>query len=170
MRPSRDRAATAFAACVAALLVLSCGDGAHDAPVATTPTTAALPTAELLVSAPGGASARLTVEIAATPAARERGLMFRESLPEDRGMLFVFAASQHGGFWMKDTRIPLTIAYLDGDGRVLELHEGVPLATKALIPGQPYRYALEVNHGWFERHNLGVGAVVQIPPGLPAPE
>lgn len=159
----------AFATATAALLFASCGDDGAGPPMGT-PSGVALPTAGISVRGEGGASPRLKVEIAATQAARERGLMFRDSLPEDWGMLFVFAADQHGGFWMKDTRIPLTIAYLDSAGRVLELREGVPFEITALVPNQPYRYALEVNLGWFERHNVGVGAVVEIPAGLPPPE
>lgn len=159
----------ALAMTLAALLFASCGDD-DSGPPTTTPSRDALPTAEIALRGEGGASARLTVEIAATQAARERGLMFRESLPENRAMLFVFATDQHGGFWMKDTRIPLTIAYLDSAGRVLELREGVPFEVTALLPAQPYRYALEVNSGWFERHSLGVGSVVELPPNLPAAE
>lgn len=169
MRRGHRALATLLTAVAAVLVAVACGESEPSAP-GHTPAAGALPTAEIGVSGPGGVPVRLTVEIAATQPARERGLMFRDSLAEDQGMLFVFATGQQGGFWMKDTRIPLTIAYLDSEGRVLELREGVPLSTSALIPNQPYRYALEVNRGWFERHGLGVGAVVQLPPGLPTPE
>jgi len=124
----------------------------------------------LTVSAPGGVSATVTVELAATETERELGLMFRDSLAEDRGMLFLFATDQRGGFWMKNTRIPLTIAYLDASGRVLELLDGKPFDETSLLPSRPYRYALEVGQGWFARHGLGAGAAVVLPKRLPVPE
>jgi uncharacterized membrane protein (UPF0127 family) len=64
---------------------------------------------------------------------------------------------------MRNTYIPLDIAYLAADGTVLEIVHGVPLDETILTPQQPYRYVLEVNGGWFERHGLGVGAKVSIP-------
>ena len=129
-----------------------------------------LPTREITVTGGGGRTAALTVELATTRAERELGLMFRESLPEERGMLFVFAADEETGFWMENTLIPLSIAYLDDAGEVLEIHDGRPLDETVLWPSRPYRYALEVNQGWFERHGLGVGATVSLPKDLPAAE
>lgn len=156
-------------ALLAAVLFAACGDDGASEPQP--PSSArGLPAVSLTVSGEGGRRAALVVEVAATQASRERGLMFRDSLAEGRGMLFLFAMDQAGGFWMKDTRIPLTIAYLDSDGGVLELRDGVPFDTVALLPQQPYRYALEVNRGWFERHGLGPGDRVDLPHGLPDPE
>ena len=105
-----------------------------------------------------GVSATLTVEMAITDDETEQGLMFRQSLSEDRGMLFVFESDQDHGFWMKNTLIALTIAYLDTKGYVFDLHDAKPYDERNIIPSQPYRYALEVNQGWFERHGLGIGA------------
>lgn len=140
--------------------------------VACDPTAADTPRPELpttTVTVEGnGASEKLTVEVAATPAQRQKGLMLRQSMPEDAGMLFLFPGENSTGFWMRNTYIPLSIAYLAEDGTVMEIRDGKPLDETILTPQRPYRYVLEVNQGWFERTGLGVGAKVRIPPGLPA--
>ena len=110
---------------------------------------------------------RLRVEVAATPDARSRGLMYRDSLAEDSGMLFIFPSDREVSFWMKDTSIPLSIAYLRHDGTILEIHDMEPFSLEPVPSGRPVRYALEVNQGWFERKEVGVGARVVLPPGLP---
>jgi len=123
-----------------------------------------LPITQVAVaSADGETSVTLTVEIANRSDQRQRGLMFRESMDELAGMLFVFQGERHGGFWMRNTLIPLDIAYLGADGAVLEIVHGVPLSLDILTPSQGYWYTLEVNGGWFERQGLGVGDVVAIP-------
>jgi uncharacterized membrane protein (UPF0127 family) len=71
---------------------------------------------------------------------------------------------------MKNTYIPLTIAYLGEDGRVLALRDGKPLDETILYPGTPFYAVLEVNHGWFQRHGMDVGAVVELPKDAPAPQ
>ena len=133
---------------------------------ATLPEGCPVATTTVTVRDEAGTGVVLTVEIADTPATRARGLMFRESLPELAGMLFVFPSETAGGFWMKDTPIPLDIAYLASDGEVLEIREGVPFNLMILSPAQPYRFTLEVNGGWFARHGLGVGDRVGLPEGL----
>lgn len=150
----------------AAVLLLAACSGADD-----TPATPPLPVVALTVAdADGRAVASLSAEVAATPDQRQRGLMFRQSLGEDAAMLFVFPAETDGAFWMKDTPIPLTIAFLAADGRVLELIDGAPFDETLLRPAAPYRYALEVNAGWFARRGLAAGARVVLPPGLPPGE
>ncbi len=124
-----------------------------------------LPTATLAVHGNDGRGVALTVELASTPEARQRGLMFRESLPEYAGMLFVFQHEWTGGFWMKNTPLPLDIAYLADDGTVLEIVHGVPFSLALLSPAQSYRYTLEVNGGWFARHGFGPGDRVELPAG-----
>ena len=120
-----------------------------------------LPIRRLTVTSADGARAlTLTVEVASRPDQRQRGLMFRESLDEFAGMLFLFEAERSGGFWMRNTLIPLDIAYLAADGAVLEIVHGEPLSLDTLTPARPYRYTLEVNSGWFARHGFGVGDVV----------
>ncbi len=131
------------------------------------PTPCVLPTASVTVrSADGEREVTLTVEVASRADQRRRGLMFRESLDELAGMLFVFEEDRTGGFWMLNTLIPLDIAYLAADGTVLEIVRGVPQSPEVLRPAQPYRYTLEVNGGWFERQGFGVGDVVEIPAGV----
>lgn len=120
---------------------------------------------ELAVSV---AEQALTVELAATPRARHCGLSHRDKLPAQRGMLFVFPAPVRVPFWMKDTRIALSIAFLDRDGRILALADMTPLDTSRVHhPAMPYHYALEVNRGWFAQHDVDVGDQVhfELPAG-----
>ena len=128
-----------------------------------------LPITQVTVSSTDGERAvTLTVELANRSDQRARGLMFRESLDELAGMLFVFTGDRSGGFWMRNTLIPLDIAYLGADGTVQEIVHGVPQSLDILTPTAPYRYTLEVNAGWFERQGLGVGDRVAIPAGVDA--
>jgi uncharacterized membrane protein (UPF0127 family) len=100
----------------------------------------------------------LTAELAADRASHLCGLAFRIDLPPDHGMLFVYSRDQIAGFWMKDTSIPLSIAFLDHAGRILEIHDMAPLDTTRLyISRSPIRYALEVNQGWFTETGIEVG-------------
>lgn len=117
--------------------------------------------------AQGDSHATVWVEVAATFRERQQGLMLRQELAEDAGMLFLFPRDGQVGFWMKDTYLPLDIAYISAAGEVLEIRQATPLDETVLAPAQPYRYVLEVNQGWFERHGLGVGAKVTLPRGLP---
>lgn len=112
-----------------------------------------LRTAELNIS-----NAPLTAEIADTPEASENGLMFRDSLPEDRGMLFVFDAPKRATFWMKNTKIPLSIAFIDSAGTILEVKSMYPM-DESIVPSSSTEvaYALEVNQGWFDRHKISPG-------------
>ncbi len=116
------------------------------------------------------------VTIAATPQEQERGLMHRERLPEDEGMLFVFPERSFQTFSMKNTLIPLDLAYLDDDGTrvgtIAEIHRMDPEPDKrhheltSYRSSRPVRYALEVNAGWFQRHEVTTGMEVE---GLPHP-
>ena len=117
-----------------------------------------------------GESAKVTVELATKPDQRQQGLMFRQEMDEDAGMLFIFPEDNATGFWMKNTYIPLDIAYISAEGRVLEIKAAKPLDETLLAPAGPYRYTLEVNAGWFLRHNLGPGATIHLPPDLPRGE
>jgi uncharacterized protein len=111
----------------------------------------------------GGASHPLTVEIARTGQQRQVGLMFREELGAESGMLFLFPTLSASGFWMRNTLIPLDIAYLAADGTIQEIREGEPLNETPLRPAEPYLYVVETNRGWFEGKGLGVGDRVVIP-------
>lgn len=104
----------------------------------------------------------LIAEIATNQAGHQCGLAFRDELAADRGMLFVHSKDQVLRFWMKNTRIDLSIAYLDSDGNILEMHEMYSNDPyRQTISGQPARYALEVNQGWFTRNDIKVGDKVE---------
>ena len=122
-----------------------------------------LATATIALVDGAGKRTELTVELARTAAERGRGLMFREEQAEDRGMLFVFGGETRAGFWMKDTKIPLSIAFIASDGLILETQDMEALSEELHRPALAYYYALEVNQGWFERHGLGAGDRVEIP-------
>jgi len=108
-----------------------------------------------------GAAVEVSLEVAATPAERERGLMYRTSLAEGRGMLFVFDADGNQSFWMKNTLIPLDLLFIARDGTVVGIHaNATPLSTANIAVGKPSRYVLEVPGGWAARHGISAGARV----------
>jgi len=119
--------------------------------------TLALPLSRVELVGAGGATASLRVEVADEPAEWARGLMFRTELAEDDGMLFAFPGDVTSSFWMQNTPLPLSIAFIAADGRILDLQDMEPLSTDLHAPPAPYRYALEVNQGYFARHALAVG-------------
>lgn len=145
-----------------AFLGVACGDGGDTGPT-TTPGVAG----PLVTISQSGREARVRVEFAATLADRQSGLMFRKEMDEDAGMLFIFPRDSQVGFWMKNTEIPLDIAYISAEGIVMEVRQATPFDETALVPSRPYRYVLEVNQGWFERHGLGAGAAVTLPANVP---
>jgi len=104
----------------------------------------------------------LEVDIVATPEQRKYGLMFRDKLPENSGMIFLFPTNVTGGFWMKDTKIPLSIAFINSEGEILKIMDMEPYSLKSHDPGVPYRQALEVNQGWFSRHEVKKGDLVEL--------
>jgi uncharacterized membrane protein (UPF0127 family) len=113
----------------------------------------------------GGASATVAVELADTPAEREQGLMNRTSLPSDEGMVFTFPEDHRGAFWMKDTLIPLSIAFYGADGRILRILDMKPCARDPCHlydPEVAYRGALEVNRGAFARWGISEGDELRI--------
>jgi hypothetical protein len=97
------------------------------------------------------------VEVVDTPETRARGLMEREELADDAGMLFVFESSELRSFWMKDTPLPLSIAYIDENLIIREIYDMQPLSTVPVPSRTPARYALEVNRGAFEERGIRVG-------------
>jgi uncharacterized membrane protein (UPF0127 family) len=141
----------ALVTALAISLGLACGGGDGDA------------TATIVVIGGEGEGVELTVELARTAGERSRGLMFREELAEDGGMLFVYVEDTEAGFWMKDTLIPLSIAFIAADGTILDVQDMEPLSENTHRPPEPYRYGLEVNQGWFRKHGLGRGDRVEIP-------
>jgi hypothetical protein len=99
----------------------------------------------------------LVVEVADSEIERNRGLMFRKSLADGKGMLFVFEYDQKMAFWMKNTSIPLSIAYLGSDGTIYQILDLVPFSQEARTSERSIRYALEVPKGWFDRVGIKVG-------------
>ena len=97
------------------------------------------------------------VEIADEPDERERGLMYRDSLPEDTGMLFVYPSERTLSFWMRNTRIPLDIAYVDQRGVIVDIQTMAPQSDRQYPSAAPAMYALEMAAGWFEEHGVSVG-------------
>ncbi|TFU17193.1 DUF192 domain-containing protein [Thermus tengchongensis] len=111
----------------------------------------------------GGRRHTLKVEVADTPERQAQGLMFRKSLGEDEGMVFLFPTPTAGGFWMKNTLIPLSIAFFDRQGVILRILDMEPCRKDpcpVYYPGVVYQGALEVNQGWFQRQSLTPGARV----------
>ena len=112
---------------------------------------------------------RVQLEVAATPAQRRVGLMNRAELADGTGMVFLFPADADGGFWMKNTLVPLSIAFVADDGRVVSVHEMVPCQAdpcRVYRPEGPYRYAVELPAGAFPDAGIGPGdEVVPVDPG-----
>ncbi|QSR86328.1 DUF192 domain-containing protein [Candidatus Methylacidiphilum infernorum] len=100
----------------------------------------------------------LTAEVVWKNEDLRRGLMYRERLPEDNGMLFVLPYEQKAVFWMKNTRIPLSIAFMNREGRILEIYSMKPFdLTPVPSRSSAVKFALEVNEGWFDRHKISAG-------------
>jgi uncharacterized membrane protein (UPF0127 family) len=119
---------------------------------------------ELTVRRADGETAVILAEIARTAAERETGLMFRESLADGEGMLFVFERDEALSFWMKNTLIPLSIAYISYNGRILEIHDMRPRDLTPVRSGRSARYALEVPQGWFGRAGIQPDDVLDLSP------
>jgi len=106
----------------------------------------------------------VTAEIAATDAHRMVGLMYRFSLAPDSGMLFVHDSPRALSFWMRNTYIPLSIAFIDARGRILNVEDMAPHDERPIWSAGPALYALEMRKGWFAQRGIGPGAEVK---GLP---
>ncbi len=150
LRALRLAAALALAAAVA------CGNGGPPSVPG-----AQLPVAWLTVGVH-----RISVELAERPEDRNRGLMFRDALPDDHGMLFVFPEEKILSFWMRNTRIPLSIAFIDSGGHIVRIADLEPHDERPVPSGRPALYALEMQRGWFRDHAVFEGDRVD---GLPEP-
>jgi uncharacterized membrane protein (UPF0127 family) len=123
---------------------------------------APLETKEFLIARAGREPVAIQAELARTETQRNRGLMNRRNLKDGRGMLFVFDRDQILSFWMKNTLIPLSIAFIASDGRILEIRDMEPLNLTAVSSSRSARYALEVPQGWFSRVGVRVGDVIGV--------
>lgn len=106
----------------------------------------------------------ITAEIADTHETRMKGLMFRRQMPTNHGMLFVFEESQPLCFWMRNTYIPLAIAFMDEQGRILNFHEMLPLRDDTYCSSAPAKYALEMNQHWFRDNNVKEQDIIRFLP------
>ncbi|MFO1324584.1 MAG: DUF192 domain-containing protein [Burkholderiales bacterium] len=118
-----------------------------------------LPTIPLTIG-----SQKLVAEVATTMETRATGLMYRFSLKPDHGMLFVFERAEPQAFWMKNTYIPLSIAFIAADGRILNIEDMAPQTEESHWSKGPALYALEMKKGWFRDKGIAPGAIVK---GLP---
>jgi uncharacterized membrane protein (UPF0127 family) len=183
---------------VSLALGLACSDEDGDregaAPVAGADGAAARALPSIAFRGGAGRTATLAVEVADDPNEMQCGLMHRMSLPEGQGMVFIYAQDANGGFWMRNTLIPLSIAYAAADGRIVDILEMKPVPSPGMTPwrlpdgrevaiadGQPvpqgatwvtyppraeYRYVIEANQGWFSRHGIAVGDHVDVSPAV----
>jgi len=109
----------------------------------------------------------LTAEVADTDATRAVGLMHRFSLAPDQGMLFVHDAPRPLSFWMRNTFIPLSIAFIDAKGRIINVEDMAPHDERLTWSAGPALYALEMKRGWFAQRGIGAGAEVKgLPPAV----
>ncbi len=105
---------------------------------------------------------QLKTELALTQKQEMTGMMFRTNMAENEAMLFVFPEPQQVAFWMKNTLLPLSAAYIDPDGVIQEIHKLKPLDTNSVVAASDQiQFVLETKQGWFKRHNVGIGAVVR---------
>jgi uncharacterized membrane protein (UPF0127 family) len=118
------------------------------------------------VGFPGASGVSVEAELVSSDHDTMRGLMYRRSMPEDRGMLFHLRGREDHQFWMHNTCIPLDLLYIDDDGLLVGIAENAPtLSDDTVSVGCPSRYVLEVNAGWTRRHGVKAGQKVSLPAG-----
>jgi len=100
---------------------------------------------------------QIDAQVAQTPRQREIGLMFRKEMPQTEGMVFVFEQPATQCFWMRNTLLPLTAAFIADDGRIVNLADMKPMTEDSHCSKEPVRYVLEMNQGWFARKNIKAG-------------
>jgi uncharacterized protein len=122
-----------------------------------------------------GQNVAMNVEVAGDEPSRELGLMFRPSMPPDAGMLFDFGQDTTESFWMENTILPLSIAFIEKSGNILSIQDMKALDQTSIVAPGPYRYALETNQGFFNAHDIVPGNHVTIAiaqsvviPGMPS--
>ncbi len=100
---------------------------------------------------------QITAQVALTPQQREIGLMFRKDMPQQEGMIFIFEEASLQCFWMKNTLLPLTAAFVADDGTIVNLADMKPQTTDSHCSTKPVRYVLEMNQGWFAKKGIKAG-------------
>ena len=101
--------------------------------------------------------ASLKVELAIDPGDQQRGLMYRKKMGQGRGMLFVYEREELRSFWMKNTYIPLSVAFIDAEREIVHIGDMLPRSLDSHSSLHPCQYVLEVNRGWFDDHGIEVG-------------
>jgi uncharacterized membrane protein (UPF0127 family) len=169
----RPEVATAIAAGLFLLIVAAgCSVGDESATVTPSPATPSpVPTASPSPT-PFGPTVKFTngsgelvvlaVEVADEPEERSVGLMGRESLEENAGMIFTWPEDAQSGFYMRNTTIPLSIAFIGRDGVIIDIQDMQPLDETLHYAPAPYAYAVEVNQGWYRRNGIGVGDSIEL--------
>lgn len=105
----------------------------------------------------------IKAEVAADSQTRSAGLMFRESLAPNHGMLFVFPEKAGHCFWMRNTPLPLSIAFIDDDGTIVNIEDMAPRTEDSHCPTKPVKFALEMEQGWFARRGIAAGSQLRNP-------
>lgn len=149
---------------LAVLALAGCGGGSGETTAAAPPGSPSFDRAEATIVTADG-PVKLDVEVAETEAQRDFGLMLRRSLPADDGMVFLFPRDTDARFWMKDTLIPLSVAFADADGKILKILDMAPCKAEPCAlydAGAPYRTALETNKGALARLGIEAGDVLTI--------
>jgi uncharacterized protein len=113
---------------------------------------------------------KLTAEVAASNPERMQGLMNRRMMPENRGMLFVFTEETQHAMWMKNTYIPLSVAFIDSKAIITNIEDMKPHTEDVHPATRPVRYALEMNVGWFAKRGIKAGAMIEGLEKAPAPK
>jgi hypothetical protein len=104
----------------------------------------------------------MTAEVAITEQQVRTGMMFRTNVDENEGMIFILPNTERAAFWMKNCFVPLSVAYIDPDGVIQEIHPLEPQNTNSVIAAsENIRFALETKQDWFQRHNIGPGAIIR---------
>ncbi|MDR0551791.1 MAG: DUF192 domain-containing protein [Spirochaetaceae bacterium] len=116
-----------------------------------------LESAVFTIQKEGGGSQTVTAELARTEEQKMRGLMFRKTLADGEGMLFIYDRDVPMSFWMKNTQVPLSIAYISRAGIIIDIFDMEPLSTRTVRGSRAARYALEVPQGWFARNGIAEG-------------
>ncbi|CAN7263254.1 DUF192 domain-containing protein [Polaromonas sp. LjRoot131] len=106
----------------------------------------------------------IDAQVALTPEQRQIGLMFRKEMPQQEGMIFVFEQASQQCFWMKNTLLPLTAAFVADDGTIVNLADMKPQTTEPHCSAKPVRYVLEMNKGWFAQKGIKAGSKLGGPP------
>lgn len=101
------------------------------------------------------------LSVASTPRERQQGLMGVGKIPANSGMIFIFSDEQYRNFWMKNTPLPLSIAFLDRNGRIIDIQHMAPWSLQTTSSRKPAQYAIEVPKGWFDRLGIFTGARVE---------